>query len=180
MNRAFKYRIYPNQEQCVLIAKTFYCTQMVYNHFLDEKIRTYQENGTNLSYFDCSAKLPVLKREFAFLTEVDSIALQQSLRFLDTEFSNFFKHKRIGYPRFKSKWMNGKAYTTVCTNNNVRIDNGKLVLPKLGKVSIKLHRDLPDGFIIKSATISQNPSGQYFVILQCEAPDIHLSSVPSN
>lgn len=104
-NRAYKFRIYPNDGQKILFAKTFGCVRMVYNHWLDRKIRQYEENKSNVTYTVCAKEMAEMKKmeEYAFLREVDSISLQQSLRHLDTAFQNFFKQPKTGFPRFKSK-----------------------------------------------------------------------------
>ena len=95
-NRAYKFRIYPNDEQKILFAKTFGCVRMVYNHWLDRKIRQYEENKTNVTYTICAKEMAVMKKteEYGFLKEVDSIALQQSLRHLDTAFQNFSNSRK--------------------------------------------------------------------------------------
>ena len=95
-NRAYKFRIYPNDEQKILFAKTFGCVRMVYNHWLDRKIRQYGENKTNVTYTICAKEMAAMKKteEYGFLKEVDSIALQQSLRHLDTAFQNFSNSRR--------------------------------------------------------------------------------------
>ena len=81
-NRAYKFRIYPNDEQKILFAKTFGCVRMVYNHWLDRKIRQYEENKTNVTYTICAKEMAAMKKteEYGFLKEIDSIALQQSRR----------------------------------------------------------------------------------------------------
>ncbi|MCC8014264.1 MAG: transposase [Eubacterium sp.] len=99
---------------------------------------------------------------FTFLKEVDSIALQQSLRHLDTAFKNFFNNPKTGFPKFKSK-RNKKSYTTVCVNGNISIAKGCIKLPKIGYVKIRQHRSIPEDYALKSVTVSQNPSGKYFV-----------------
>ena len=81
--------------------------------------------------------------EYGFLKEVDSIALQQSLRHLDMAFQNFFKQLKTGFPRFKSKKRNKNSYSTVCINGNITISNGYLKLPKIGQVRLKQHRIIP-------------------------------------
>jgi len=97
-----------------------------------------------------------LKNELPFLKEVDSIALQQALKNLETAYKNFFQ-KRTSFPKFKSKRSIRKSYNTVSTSNNIRIEGNYLKLPKLGLVKIKLHRQIPQNYVIKSATISQEP-----------------------
>ena len=141
-NRAYKFRIYPNDEQKILFAKTFGCVRMVYNHWLDRKIRQYEENKTNVTYTICAKEMAAMKKteEYRFLKDADSIALQQSLRHLDTAFQNFFKQPKTDFPRFKSKKRNKNSYSTVCINGNMTLSNGYLKLPKIGQIRLKQHR----------------------------------------
>lgn len=162
MHKAFKFRIHPTEQQKLLLAKTFGCVRLVYNHYLGLKTKMYEESGESLSYSKCAADLVALKKERPFLTEVDSIALQQSLRHLDAAYQNFFRDRKVGYPRFKSKKQHRFSYSTVCVNNNIRLENGMLTLPKIGKVRIRQHRSIPEGHVLKSVTVSQTPSGKYF------------------
>ena len=172
-NRAYKFRIYPNDEQKILLAKTFGCVRMVYNHWLDRKIRQYEENKTNVTYTACAKEMAEMKKteEYAFLREVDSISLQQSLRHLDTAFQNFFKQPKTGFPRFKSKKRNKNSYSTVCINSNITISNGYLKLPKIGQVRLKQHRDVPKEYRLRSVTVSQTSSGKYYASILFEYED---------
>ena len=167
-HKAYKFRIYPNKDQQVLLAKTFGSVRLVYNHYLDMKTKTYEESGKSLSYTKCAADLVDLKKEKPFLKEVDSIALQQALRHLDTAFQNFFRDKSKGYPKFKSKKNHHYSYSTVCVNNNIKLENSVLTLPKIGKIRIKQHRTIPEGYTLKSATISRTPTGKYFASILFE------------
>ena len=172
-NRAYKFRMYPNDEQKILFAKTFGCVRMVYNHWLDRKIRQYEENKTNVTYTICAKEMAAMKKteEYGFLKEADSIALQQSLRHLDTAFQNFFKQPKTGFPRFKSKKRNKNSYSTVCINGNITISNGYLKLPKIGQVRLKQHRIIPEEYSLKSVTVSQTPSGKYYASILFEYED---------
>lgn len=169
-NKAYKFRIYPNDEQKVLFAKTFGCVRLVYNHWLDRKIKQYEEDKTSVMYTVCAKEMAEKKKteEYAFLKEVDSVSLQQSLRHLDTAFQNFFKQPKTGFPRFKSKKRNKNSYSTVCINGNITISNGYLKLPKIGQVRLKQHRQIPKDYKIKSVTVSQTPSGKYYASILCE------------
>ena len=169
-NKAYKFRIYPNDEQKVLFAKTFGCVRLVYNHWLDRKIKQYEEDKTSVTYTVCAKEMAEMKKteEYAFLKEVDSVSLQQSLRHLDTAFQNFFKQPKTGFPRFKSKKRNKNSYSTVCINGNITISNGYLKLPKIGQVRLKQHRQIPEDYKIKSVTVSQTPSGKYYASILCE------------
>lgn len=169
-NKAYKFRIYPNDEQKVLFAKTFGCVRLVYNHWLDRKIKQYEEDKTSVTYTVCAKEMTEMKKteEYAFLKEVDSVSLQQSLRHLDTAFQNFFKQPKTGFPRFKSKKRNKNSYSTVCINGNITISNGYLKLPKIGQVRLKQHRQIPEDYKIKSVTVSQTPSGKYYASILCE------------
>ena len=167
-HKAYEFRIYPNKAQRELISKTFGCTRLVYNHYLAEKKQRYEETKTTLSYTDCAKDLTRLKREKTFLKEVDSIALQQSLRHLEDAFTNFFRQDKAGFPKFKSKRSSHKSYSTVCVNGNIRLEEKKIRLPKLGAVKIKQHRQIPGGWTLRSATVKQSASGRYFVSILFE------------
>ena len=167
-HRAFEFRIYPSRDQKDLIARTFGCVRLVYNHYLAEKKQRYEESKTTLSYTDCAKDLTRLKKEKTFLKEVDSIALQQSLRHLDDAFTGFFKREKSGYPKFKSKRSSRRSYSTVCVNGNIRLEGRKIQLPKLGEVRIKRHREIPEDWTLKSVTVKQSPSGKYFVSILFE------------
>ena len=167
-NRAFEFRIYPNRAQKELLAKTFGCVRLVYNHYLDRKKQLWEECKQSMSYNACAKDLTSLKKEKEFLKEVDSIALQQSLRHLDTAYSNFFKRKDNGYPRFKSKRRGKQSYTTMNVNHNIRIEKGRIRLPKLGEVKIRQHREIPEEWTLKSVTVKRVPSGKYYVSILFE------------
>ena len=168
MNKAYKFRIYPNAEQRTMLSKTFGCTRMIYNYYLDKRIKMYEEEKITFGYTKCANDLTSLKKEKEFLKEVDSISLQQALRHLDTAFQNFFKNQKTGFPKFKSKKNNNNSYSTVCVNNNIKLENGTISLPKIGKVKVRQHRSIPENYILKSVTVSQTPSGKYYVSILFE------------
>ncbi|WP_197143525.1 helix-turn-helix domain-containing protein, partial [Lysinibacillus sphaericus] len=117
VKKAYKFRIYPNKEQEILIAKTIGCSRFVFNHFLGMWNDVYKETGKGLTYNSCSARLPQLKMELEWLKEVDSIAIQSALKNLADAYNRFFK-KQNDKPRFKSKKNNVQSYTTKYTNGN--------------------------------------------------------------
>ena len=95
MERAYKFRIYPNQQQKILLAKTFGCVRFVHNYYLDKKIKLYKESGVSISNNECSRDLTVLKQELEWLKEPDKCALQNALRDLDTSYKNFLEIRLI-------------------------------------------------------------------------------------
>ncbi|MGX5470047.1 RNA-guided endonuclease TnpB family protein [Bacillus toyonensis] len=133
INKAYKFRIYPNKAQAILINKTIGCTRFVFNHFLSLWSHAYKETGKGLTYGTCSAKLPAMKKEFVWLKEVDSIAIQSSVRNLTDAYTRFFK-KQTSAPRFKSKKNNVQSYTTKQTKENIAIVGKKIKLPKAQRV----------------------------------------------
>lgn len=165
VNKAYKFRIYPNKEQEILIAKTIGCSRFVFNRFLARWNDTYKETGKGLTYNSCSAELTQLKKELVWLKEVDSIAIQSSLKNLAESYSRFFK-KQNKAPRFKSKKNKVQSYTTKHTNGNITIVGNKIKLPKLGLVKFAKSREV-EGRIL-NATIRRNPSGKYFVSILAE------------
>ncbi|MCC2248897.1 IS200/IS605 family element transposase accessory protein TnpB [Virgibacillus sp. AGTR] len=165
VHKAYKFRIYPNKSQETLIMKTIGCSRFVFNHFLAKWNHTYQEKGKGLTYNTCSSQLPQLKKELKWLKEVDSVALQSSLKNLADSYARFFKMQNKA-PRFKSKKNNVQSYTTKCTNGNITLIDSKIKLPKLGLIKFAKSREV-EGRII-SATIRRNPSNKYFVSILVE------------
>lgn len=169
MLKAYKYRIYPDDLQKKLLAKTFGCTRFVYNYYLDKKIKLYKDKQESISKIDCNNHLNrELKKELIWLKEVDKFALTNSIYNLDTAYQNFFRRikqgsDKTGFPKFKSRHNNKFSYSTNFTNNNIEVDfdGNRIKLPKLKWLKAKVHREF-DGKI-KSAAISQNPSGRYYV-----------------
>lgn len=174
MLKSFKYRLYPNKEQQVQIQKTFGCCRFVYNQTLAYRKELYETEKKSMSKFDCNAYCTqVLKKEYVWLKEVDKFALNNAIFNMDSAYQKFFK-EHAGYPKFKSKKNNRKSYSTNSTNNNIAVDfdNNKIKLPKLKWIKAKVHRH----FIgtIKSATISQTPSGKYFVSILADCENFQM------
>ena len=165
VHKAYKFRIYPDSNQALLIVKTIGCSRFVFNYFLAERSSAYESQKKTLSYNNCSAMLTQLKKELTWLKEVDSTALQSSLRFLDDSFKRFFSRQN-DYPRFKSRKNPVQSYTSKFTNNNIVVEDSFLKLPKLGLVRYAKSREV-DGRII-SATVSRKPSGKFFVSILAE------------
>ena len=170
MLKSFKYRLYPNKEQEIQIQKTFGCCRFVYNQTLAHRKELYETEKKSMSKIDCNNFVNQnLKKEYEWLKEADKFALTNSVYNMDSAYQKFFK-EHAGYPKFKSKKNNRKSYSTNSTNNNITVDfdNNKIKLPKLKWIKAKVHRR----FIgtIKSATVSQTPSGKYFVsiLIDCE------------
>lgn len=174
MEKSYKFRIYPNKQQEELIQKTFGCGRFVYNYFLAKRIEVYKQDKSIINYNACSKDLKNLKKEFEWLKEVDSIAIQSSIKDLDTAYQNFFREIKKGniqgFPKFKSKKHNKKSYKTKMTNNNIEVLEKQIKLPKLGLVKCKVSKQI-NGRIL-NATISQNPSGKYFVSICCTDVEI--------
>lgn len=158
MNKAYKFRLYPNTEQRTMFAKTFGCVRFIYNRMLSDKIKHYEETKQKLNNTPAQ-----YKEEFDWLKEVDSLALANAQLNLQTAYHNFFKSPKTGFPKFKSKKSNRRSYTTNCVNDNISIVDGYIKLPKVGFVKLKQHRIIPSDYQLKSATISQTPSGKYYV-----------------
>lgn len=179
MLKTYKYRIYPNQNQQTQIQKTFGCCRFVYNQTLAYRQEIYKTENKYLSKFDCNTYCTqILKKEYGWLTEVDKFALSNAIFNMDLAYQNFFK-KHSGYPKFKSKKNRKMTYKTNCTYNarptiEVSFVDNKIKLPKLQWIKAKIHRK----FIgkIKSAVVSQVPSGKYYVSILVEAEHIPMKS----
>ena len=169
MEKAYKYRIYPNKKQREIITKTFGCCRFVYNTYLAKRIKIYEETKETFTYIQCANDMKKLKSELEWLKEVDSTALQSSLKDLDSAYQKFFK-EHSGYPKFKSKKTHRFSYKSKCVNGNIQYCDKYIKLPKLGMVKTK-NKLIPRGRIL-NATVSQEPSGKYFVSICCTNVDI--------
>lgn len=169
MLKAYKYRIYPNKQQKELMHKTFGCCRFVYNYYLSKRIKLYEENKETFSYVQCAKDLTSLKKELEWLKEADAVALQSSLKDLDNAYQKFFK-EHIGYPKFKSKKTHRFSYRSNYNNGNIQYLGNYIKLPKLGNVKTR-NKLIPQGRIL-NATVSQEPSGKYYVSLCCTDVEI--------
>ena len=179
--RAYKYRLYPNEEQKVLIAKHFGSCRFIYNYALEKKVRAYQTDKTNLSRFDIQADLPNMKKseEYCWLKEVNSLSLQASLANLDSAYTKFFREHK-GFPRFKSK-KDSKQSFSIPQNTRVDFENGRIFIPKFkGGIKTKFHRTFEG--IVKSSTISRTATGKYFVsiLVEVNEPDVPMKPICEN
>lgn len=160
MLRAYKYRIYPTDEQKVLFAKTFGCCRFVYNWALNLKITAYKEHRETLgNVYLTNLMKSELKSEHGWLSEVNSQSLQSALRNLDTAYTNFFRNtKVIGFPRFKSR----KDRQSFLCPQHCRVDfkESTITIPKAKDIPAVLHRKFKG--VVKTVTVSMTPSGKYF------------------
>lgn len=171
MNKAIKYRVYPTTEQRIMFAKTFGCCRKVYNLMLSDKIDGYKATG----------KFPTVtpakyKNDYPYLREVDSLALANKQMDLQEAFRNAFsksRKKKNGFPKFKSAKHSRKSYTTNNQHGTVAIiDNKYIKLPKIGKVKAVIHRIPDSDWIVKSATVSQESDGKYYISVLFEFENI--------
>lgn len=176
---SYKFRIYPNAQQKTQINKTFGCCRFVYNHFLDQRQNQYKATGHSPSRRQQRSDLPMLKKTLLWLKEVDSTALQSSIKDLDIAYQNFFRRvkqgQNPGYPKFKSKHHSKKSYTSRCVNANIKVLEKAVQIPKLGRVKCRISKKV-EGRIL-TATVSRTSSGKYFVSLCCA--DVELEPLPS-
>ena len=180
MLKAYKYRIYPNKEQKIQVEKTFGCCRFVYNQTLAYRKETYENSKESVTKTDCNNYCSrELKKKHEWLKEVDKFALTNAIYNMDCAYQKFFK-EHASYPKFKSKHDNHKSYTTNFTNGNIAADfeDGKIKLPKLKQVKAKFHREFEGQ--IKSATVSQVPSGKYYVSILVETEHEELPHTDKN
>lgn len=163
--RAYRFRLYPGREQEKLFHRTFGCCRFVYNRMLADKKAMYEETGKTKRLTPAG-----YKKDFPWLKEVDSLALANVQLHLEAAFARFFEPGKNRYPRFKSKHRSRKSYTTNVVNGNITLEDGRLRLPKAGSVRIRQHRRIPEGYVLKSVTVSMEPSGKYYASLLYEYP----------
>ena len=166
MNKAYKYRLYPTDEQATMFAKTFGCCRKVYNLMLEEKIDNYKRTGKFATVTPAK-----YKKEYPFLKEVDSLAIANAQMNLQSAFRNCFdksRKRRNNFPKFKSSKHSRKAYTTNNQNGTVAIVDKGIKLPKIGKVKAVIHRVPDAAWKLKSVTISQESDGKYYAAVLFE------------
>ncbi|WP_438348388.1 IS200/IS605 family element RNA-guided endonuclease TnpB [Paenibacillus sp. FA6] len=194
VNKAYKFRIYPNRKQAELIHKTIGCSRFVFNFFLAKQkekdaywyiVEEMRQNGqlpsnnwkgAFFNKYESVKAVRELKEYYPFLKEVDSISLQKSVENLADSFQRYYK-KQNKQPRFKSKRNSVQSYTTKYTNGNIGVIGNRMKLPKLGCVCFAKSREV-EGRIL-SATVRCNPSGKYFVSLMTETEVIELPKTNS-
>ena len=182
MYKSYRFRLYPNDSQIIMIQKTFGCARLVYNHYLEKRKKEH------LTCFDTIKDLPNLYSEYPFLKEVDSCSLRCSLFDLEDGFKRFIKHQN-NYPKFKGKYSSKRSYRTNYITStykgrkyeNIKVDLKRkvIILPKLKEVKIRGYRDLETlpGRII-NATISEYSSGKYYVSILVEVNHIVPKIIP--
>lgn len=177
LNKAYRFKIHPNETQKIQINKTFGCVRFVYNYFLNERKNIYKYTRVSMSLTDCNNDCNKLKKEkeYYFLKEVDKFALTNALIDLNNAYTNFFReikkgNKNWGYPKFKSKRNEKHSYTTNITNGNIKVDfvTSRIQLPKLGKVKFNRNSREDIKGDIKRATITKYNDETYYVSIITE------------
>jgi putative transposase len=188
--KTYKFRIYPNKEQEILLNKTFGCTRFIYNQMLSERQEIYSElkDDKNKLYKHKYRTEKQYKEEYEWMKEIDAIALQQSRVDLEMAYKNFFqsqsgkrKGKKVSFPKYKSKKNNRQTYRTINVNNNIDIvfENKRIKLPKIKWIKYSDNREFKG--IIKNVTVEKTPTGKYFVCLLVEEyKEIKVYQVNSN
>ena len=165
--RAYRFRFYPTSEQAEMLAKTFGCARFAYNYMLRQRTDAWFQRQEKVGYHETSAMLTVLKKteEFAWLNEVSSVPIQQSLRHLQTAFGNFFA-RRNKYPTFKKK--KDGAQSAEYTTSAFKWADGKLRIAKMdAALNIRFSRTIPKAAIVTTVTVSKDCAGRYFVSMLC-------------
>ncbi len=166
IKRAYRFRAYPTQEQAEQLARTFGCARFAYNHMLRLRTDAWFNEQKRVGYHETSALLTALKKspEHAWLNDVSSVPVQQSLRHLQTAFANFFA-KRAKYPTFKRKDGKQAAEYTV---SGFKWDGNALTLAKMdAPLAIRFSRTIPRAAKVTTVTVSKDTAGRYFVSMLC-------------
>ncbi|HMK43710.1 MAG TPA: RNA-guided endonuclease TnpB family protein [Dissulfurispiraceae bacterium] len=172
LHRAYRYRIYPTEDQKQFLEQHFGCCRFVYNHFLALRAKKWKNEQISVSGFDCKGMLPELKRQHPWLAEVNSQSLQAAVLNLESAYRRFFKG--LGkYPRFHKK----HSRQACSVPQNFVLAEGKLRIPKLKtSIRIKHHRLL--GGSPKNLTIIKESSGKYYALVVCDCEPKPLPASP--
>lgn len=171
MNRYYEFRIYPTNKQLSQIWTNIHCARAIYNLMLADKISYYDK------YKEMLHNTPAqYKSDNPWLKDADSLALANAQLNLQTAFKNFFNHPSVGFPKFKARNKVKWAYTTNVVNNNIKLADNYLTLPKVGAVRIKLHRPIEGK--MKSVTVTIKRSMRVYVSILIEK-EVDIPSVES-
>ena len=167
--KGIRVRLYPTEEQEVLINKTIGCCRFVHNQTLTDCKQSYEQTQHFPSGKERSANLVQLKEEYEFLKEVSASALQQAIRDLDSALNNFFRNRsHFSFPKFKSKRNLKQSYRTPCDKRVVYVlDNKHIKLPKLGRVKTKCF-NMPEVYRIFNITVERTNTGKYYTSICIE------------
>ena len=175
ITKGISVRIYPNQEQAELIDKSIGCYRFIYNQTLTEANKLYEETKHFTTTKNRSARLVSLKEKFPWLKEVDSAALQQSVRDFNKAMDNHFKNpSKFGYPNFKSKKYSKWSYRTPYNGGNADIlDIQHIKVPKIGILATK-KINLPEEYKLLSITIEKTKTLKYYakLCIQCKVESL--------
>src|SRR5574344_460324 len=175
--RAYKYRIYPTKQQEVLVAKHLGCCRFIYNYALDKKVKAYQKDRTNISWYEIKKELPKMKKseEYFWLSEVNSASLQMSLANLDSAFVKFFREKK-GFPKFKSKKDNRQSFS-IPQNTRVKFDESRVYIPKFREgIKARFHRKFEG--LVKTSVITRTPTNKYYISILVEVNEVDAEPKP--
>ena len=164
MLKAYKYRLLPNEQQRAYANRCIGCARFVYNSLLSDYKSQLDEHSDKPKI----KEVTFLKHTYPFLNEVDSLALANAKKHLSDALKNFFesrkkkrKGKKVGFPKKHKKSKCRLSYTTNNQGGNIRIEDGKIKLPKIGYVQMVYHREIEGE--IRSVTVSQERDGTYYV-----------------
>ena len=169
IHKGIRVRLYPTEEQEVLINKTIGCCRFVYNQTLVDCKQSYEQTQHFPSGKERSVNLVPLKEEYRFLKEVSAVALVQSVRDLDSALNNFFKNRgHFGFPQFKSRHRGKQSYRTPYNGGKANVlDNKHIKLPKLGEVKTKRF-DMPEVYKLCNITVERTSTGKYYASICIE------------
>ena len=175
--RAYKYRLYPNKQQEVLLAKHFGCCRFLYNYALDKKVKAYQKDKTSISRYQIQAELPTMKKseKYCWLSEVNSLSLQAALANLDSAFVKFFREKK-GFPNFKSKKESKQSFS-IPQNTRVKFDEGRVYIPKFRQgIKARFHRKFEG--LVKTSVITRTSTCKYYISILVEVNEVDAAPKP--
>jgi putative transposase len=172
MKKTYKYRIYPTKGQESILIEWLNTCRILYNQSLSERKEAYECDKTSINYYDQANALREAKKTNEWLKNVHSQVLQDVLKRLDKSFQNFFRRvkngEKPGYPRFKSE---DRFNSFTFPQSGFKIKEGRLILSKIGAITLIQHRKIPEEGIIKTCAIKRDVA-QWYVTFVVELPDV--------
>ena len=167
LRKAYQYKLKPTPDQERALAETLWRCRMLYNTALEQRITAYRRCGVTLNAYQQMAELPDLKAAFPEYAAINAQVLQDVLTRLDKTYQAFFRRIKAGqtpgFPRFQGRnRYHSFTYKQVGVHGGARLDNGFLVLSKIGRVAVRWSRPMEG--TPKTVTLSQEADGWYAII----------------
>ena len=171
--KTYKYKLTPTPDQEQALETVLWRCRVLYNAALEQRILLYRQRGVSLTRYSQEAELKALRADQPEYAAIHSHVVQDVLARLDTAYQAFFRRVQAGqtpgFPRFQGR-NRYHSFTYKEYGNGARLDNGYLVLSKIGRIGVRWSRPLAG--TVKTVTVAHEADG-WFVCFSCAEVPAH-------